>query len=95
MSDHRGTWAELTNRLNALGLKLKLHAEQAKDDELSDALSTLRHQIEEAFAATGRAVEDEAVRADVREVARLLGAAVSDSLTRLGDDVRETVRRRG
>ncbi len=95
MSDHRGTWAELVDRLNALGLKLKLHAEQAKDEELSDALSTLRHQIEEAFAATGRAVEDDAVRADVREVGRLLSTAVSDALTRLGDDVRKTVRHRG
>jgi len=94
MTDLRTTWAELAERLDALGLKLKLHAEQAKDGELSETLATLRHKMEEAFAATGRAVEDEAVRADVREVARLLGEAVSETLTRVGDDVRETVRHR-
>jgi hypothetical protein len=53
-----------------------LPAEQARDGELSDALATLRHKVEEAFEATGRVVEDGAVRADVREVARLLGDAV-------------------
>jgi DUF1365 family protein len=94
MTDYRTNWAQLVDRLDALGLKLKLHAEQAKDGELSDALGTLRHKVEEAFEATGRAVEDEAVRADVREVARLLGDAVSETLVRFGDDVRDTVRHR-
>jgi hypothetical protein len=65
-----------------------LPAEQARDGELSDALATLRHKVEEAFEATGRVVEDGAVRADVREVARLLGDAVTETLSRRGNDIR-------
>lgn len=94
MDDRRTTWNELSDRLDALGLKLKLHLEQAKDGELSGALEALRQKMEDVFEATGNAVKDEAVRADVHDVGRLLADAVSTTLTRMGDDVRETFGRR-
>lgn len=92
MDDRQTTWRELSDRLEALGLKLRLHLEQATDGELSGALATLRQKVEEAFEATGRAVKDEAVRNDVRDVARLLADAVTTGLNRVGDDVRDRFR---
>ncbi|HEX7745565.1 MAG TPA: hypothetical protein VF462_09925 [Micromonosporaceae bacterium] len=94
MDNRQTTWTELSDRLEALGLKLKLHLEQATDGELSGALATLRQKVEDAFEATGRAVKDEAVRTDVREVGRLVADAVATGLNRVGDDVREKFRGR-
>jgi hypothetical protein len=92
-------WRELSDRLAALALKLKFHVEQAKDgpDEdgrpkdatVPDAVRNLRGAVDDAFAAAGNAVHDDAVRADVREVGRLFTDAFAMTLARAGKDVRE------
>jgi hypothetical protein len=88
-------WAELSERLEALALKLKMHLEQASaGDGVPQALGELRERVEDAFTAAGNAINDEAVRSDVREVGRLLADAVSMSLAKVGDDVRDALERK-
>lgn len=87
------TWAELSDRLEGLGLKLELHFEQARVDQPTQVLGRLRNDVEGAFEAAGAAVEDEAVRADVREVGRLLADAVSTALRVASDDLRDRANR--
>ena len=87
-------WSEVGERLEALALKLKLHFEQARDEEAADALGRLRKDIEDAFEAAGNAVKDEAVRADAREVGRLFTDALAATLEKFGDDIRKAANRR-
>jgi hypothetical protein len=88
-------WTNLSERLEALALKLKLHLEQSgAKGGVPQALGELRERVEGAFAAAGDAVNDEAVRADVREVGRLLAEAMSTSLAKVSDDVRDALERR-
>jgi hypothetical protein len=75
-------WAEIGSRLEALALKLKLHYEQAGGDGSPHAFDALRALVEDAFTATGNAVNDDAVRADVREVGVMVAEAMADALTK-------------
>ncbi len=93
MTDLKQTWSELSERLEALGLKLKLHHEQTGGADVPDALTQLGRGVQEAFEAAGNAVKDEAVRADVREIGRLIGDAVGAALSKVGEDVRDATRR--
>ena len=86
-------WAELADRLDALALKLKLHYEQAGGDGVPRALDELRDSVREAFTAAGSAIQDDAVRADVREVGVMVAEAVADGLSTVGSDLRDAVRR--
>ncbi|HZN75320.1 MAG TPA: hypothetical protein VFC00_27115 [Micromonosporaceae bacterium] len=94
MTDQNTLWSELTDRLEALALKLKLHFEQSRDGEVPEAVGRLRQGVEDAFEAAGNAIKDDAVRADVREAGRLLADAVSTTLTRVADDLREAAHRK-
>jgi len=88
-------WAELSERLEALALKLKMHLEQAGAGEgVPQALGELRDKVQDAFTAAGNAVNDEAVRADVRDVGQLLADAVSTTLAKVSDEVREALERK-
>jgi DUF1365 family protein len=90
MTEQYKHWHEVSDRLDALALKLKLHLAQAKDDDrLSDSLSRLRDGVEDAFEAAGNAVQDEAVRTDVQELGRLLTDAFAETLERAGTEVRQ------
>jgi hypothetical protein len=92
MTTLKNTWDEVSDRLEGLGLKLKLHLEQTKDSSAKEALETLIRNVEGAFEAAGNAVKDEAVRADVRDVGRLLADAVSNTLTKVEGEVRDAVK---
>lgn len=93
MTDPHATWAQLAQRLEALGLKLKLHLEQTRDDGVYEAVGRLRQGVEDAFEAAGNAVKDDAVRADVREVGMLFADAVTTSLAKVGSELRELAHR--
>ncbi|GHJ45724.1 hypothetical protein Cs7R123_30660 [Catellatospora sp. TT07R-123] len=81
-------WNEIGDRLQGLGLKLKLHFEQSGPGEWPDALIKLGTAVEDLFKTAGNAVQDEAVRADVRNVGHLLADAVSNTIGSAGHDVR-------
>ena len=87
-------WTELSSRLEALGLKLKLHFEQTQDHEETRTMDRLRQGVEDAFEAAGNAVKDEAVREDVREVGRLMAEALGSTLEHVGAEVREASARK-
>jgi hypothetical protein len=89
MTEQYKHWHEVSDRLDALALKLKLHLAQAKDDDgLSDTFNRLRDGVEDAFEAAGNAVQDEAVQTDVRELGRLLTDAFAETMERTGAEVR-------
>ena len=75
-------WGEVGNRLSALCLKLKLHAEEElSDEEVYEkvGLNRLRAPLEEAAEAITDAYQDEAVRADAKDVASAVLAAVEST----------------
>jgi hypothetical protein len=84
----------LSNQLDALALKLKLHFEQTHDHDVPRTVDRLRQGVEDVFEAAGNAVKDEAVRADVREAGRLMAEALGTTMERVGADVREAGSRR-
>jgi len=90
MSEVGERWSELGQRFEALALKLKLHFEQTgRADESADPLQKIRDSVTDAFEASGNAVRDDAVKADVRETGRLFLDALSASLAKAADSLRE------
>jgi hypothetical protein len=90
MTDVGSRWSEVGERLEALALKLKLHFEQTdRATEAPDTLQRLRTSVAEAFEAAGNAVRDDAVKADVRETGRLFLDALSASLAKASDSLRD------
>jgi hypothetical protein len=94
MSDFKQTWSDVAARLDSLLLKLKLHREQTGGTEMPEALSRLGHTLQEAFEAAGNAFKDDAVRDDVREIGRLIAGAVTTTVDKMGEDMREAARKR-
>jgi len=89
-ADTKKAWEAVGDRLEALGLKLKLHFEEAGGqpaEEVGEAFSRLGSAIESAFAAVGTAVHDPAVREDASALADALGEALADSLSLAGQEV--------
>lgn len=87
-------WDEFGTKLNGLGLKLKLHIEQAspEDDEVTDALRNLAASIEGAFDGLRKAAKDPAIKDDVRDIGASLSQAVSKTLAEVGHDLRKAMR---
>jgi hypothetical protein len=100
MAGPKESWEQVGDRLSGLGLKLKLHFEQAADeghtedeDKVKDALRTVGDAVEQAFTAIGTAARDEAVRVDARETGRSVIEALDATFSELGDRFRATIKR--
>jgi hypothetical protein len=90
MSDVGSRWSEVGERIEALALKLKLHFEQTgRAEESAEPLRKLRESVNDAFDAAGNAVRDDAVKADVRETGRLFLDALSASIAKAADQLRD------
>ena len=90
MSDGGGRWSEVGDQIEALALKLRLHFQQAgHGEQAADALGKVRDAVSEAFEAAGNAVRDDAVKADVRETGRLFLEAMSGSLAKAAERMRD------
>ncbi len=91
MSDVGSRWSEVGERIEALALKLKLHFEQTGrgDEAAAEPLQKIRDSVTDAFEAAGNAVRDDAVKADVRETGRLFLDALSASLAKAAESLRE------
>lgn len=95
MEDARDAWKEVGNRVEALGLKLKLHLEQEQDDAVEDraegdtknAFDELSGQVTDAFDAFGNAAKDDAVHSDVRELAELIKQALIETFQAVGAEI--------
>ncbi len=98
MGDTKQAWSEVADRFGELGLKLKLHYEQAAgarpdDASMKKALEALRESVDEAFDAVGNAVKDEAVKDDARDVARAMRDALSATFAEASEDLRGCFKR--
>jgi len=90
MSDVARRWSEVGERIEALALKLRRHFEQAgRTEEATDPLGKIRDSVTDAFEAAGHAVRDDAVQADVRETGRLFLDALSASLAKAAESLRD------
>jgi hypothetical protein len=90
-NDH---WHELGERLDAVAQKLKMHLEQSKTGAAPEAVGKLRYAIAEVFDAADNALQDKAVRADVREAGRIFVDAAATTFALLSGVAREKVDRR-
>ena len=90
------SWDEIGNKLNGLGLKLKLHVEQAsaEDHEITTALQNLTTSIEAAFEGLRNAAKDPGVKDDVRDVGASLSQAISKTFVEAGADIRDALGRK-
>lgn len=91
MGDAKSAWEQVGDRLNALGLKLKLHSEEelsADDDEATSGIEKLKRSITEVFDAMGDAARDPAVRDDAKSVASAFAEAIDATI----DDARKALR---
>lgn len=90
MTDVGRRWSEVGERIEALALKLKLHFEQTgRTGEAAEPLQKIRASVQDAFEAAGNAVRDDAVKADLRETGRLFLDALSVSLAKAAENLRE------
>lgn len=95
MEDAREAWKEVGDKVEALGLKLKLHIDQEKDDDVQDrvegetkhAFDELSGHVTDAFDAFGNAAKDDAVHADVRELAELIKEALIETFQAVGAEI--------
>jgi len=95
MNDARAKWEQVGDQMSELGLKLKLHFEQAggaerseEEDRVREALHTLGDTVEQAFNALSTAARDDAVRTDVKDVGRSVVDALEASFAELGERMR-------
>lgn len=90
MEDVRSAWNEVGDRLVALGLKLKLHAEEelSAPAGVDDECARVRKAIEGVVDAFVDAAKDPAVKGDVKATA----SALSDALDATATAVRQRVR---
>jgi hypothetical protein len=95
MEDTREAWKDVADKVESLGLKLKLHLEQEQDDavqerasgDTSNAFEQLAGQVTDAFDSFGNAAKDDAVHADVREIAELIKQALIATFQAVGAEV--------
>jgi hypothetical protein len=83
MADTKKAWAEVGDAMSALGLKLKLHAEQETSEEnkeFTSALERLADTVNDIFQGVGNAARDPAVRDDARNVAQAFAGAVDATI---------------
>ena len=83
MADPKKAWGDVGDALSALGLKLKLHAEQEMSEdqkEFTSALERLTGTVNDIFQGVGNAAKDPAVRDDARSVAEAFAGAVDATI---------------
>ena len=86
MTDTKQAWDEVVDRFERLGLRLKLHLEQAgTGEEEEKALQRLGAAIDQAFDALSNAARDTVVQRDVTELGRTLGDALGSSLANISE----------
>jgi hypothetical protein len=92
MADLKTAWTDVADQVSALGLKLKLHAEEelSHDEADDDSFGRIRSAFDDLSDALRDASQDPAVREDFRGVADSLVAAVNATV----DEVRSSVSRR-
>lgn len=99
MAEVRTAWDEAGEALSGLGLRLKLHYEQQREDveeraAVESAAAKLGAALQDVFDALGEAAKDDAVKADVVRVGQSLTDALSVTFAEVSDDVRKAFDRK-
>jgi len=82
MTTNPTAWTEVADKVEALALKLKLHAEEefaSADIDATHVAAKLSAAITGAAEAVADAMRDDAIRQDLRDVATSLADAVVTS----------------
>ena len=95
----REDWEDVGSKLTGLGLKLKMHFEQAAkegrpvdEDMVKENLHKVGDAVEQTFTALGAASRDDAVIQDVRDAGRSMLEALDSTFSELGDRFRSAVK---
>ena len=88
-TDTTMSWEAVADRVDALGLKLKVHFEDAAGqlEEVNEAFEGLGSAIEAIFSAIGAAVRDPEVREDADDLAASLVDALAGTLSNAGREL--------
>lgn len=100
MTEAKKAWDDVVSEFSGLGLKLKLHLEQARGDkdepvddgepagkDVNAALKKLAEAIDDAFEAVGAAAKDSAVRSDIKGVGKSLSTALGATFAEVSEDL--------
>ena len=94
MAEIHESWKEVSSKAEALGLKLKLHLEQEKDEaqprnpgDTKAMVDEMNRKVSDAFESMGNAAKDEAVHADVKDMARLVKDAMMSTFNAVGAEM--------
>ncbi len=101
MADDR--WQEVKSKVEGLGLKLKLHLEQEHEaagegvnsavNDAKAALEEMGAKLQDAIDSLGNAAKDPAIRADVKDLGSLLRDAMNETLSTVGDEVNQILKK--
>jgi hypothetical protein len=93
VTDPKQAWNDVADRLSALGLKLKLHAEEETSDDDksgSSGIERLKASINDIFDTLGNAARDVAVREDAKAVANAFAQAIDATV----DEARQRLKQK-
>lgn len=101
MAETQEKWRDVIGKMEGLGLKLKLHLEQEKDETNEDAkpgdtkavLDDLGNRLQEAFAGVGNAAKDQAVKADMKDIGITIKEAMMHTFSTVGAQVEDVVKK--
>lgn len=100
MAATQESWKDLASKVEALGLKLKLHLEQEQDEttdatpgDTKAAVEDLGTRLQDAFESFGNAAKDPAVQNDVKDVGTLLKDALLNTFNAVGAEVGDMMRK--
>jgi len=94
MAEMQESWKDVAGKAEALGLKLKLHLEQEKDEteprspgDTKALIDDLGTKLNDVFDSIGSAAKDPAVHEDVKDVGRLFKDALVTTINAAGAEV--------
>lgn len=94
MAEIQDSWKEVASKAEALGLKLKLHLEQERDEteprepgDTKALLDDLGTKLTDAFDSIGNAAKDTAVHDDVKDMGKLFRDALMVTINTAGEEV--------
>ena len=88
-------WQEVKDKVEGLGLKLKLHLDQEHDEtddtrtagDTRAAIEEMSTKLQEALNGFGNAAKDPAIRADMKDLGELLRDAMNETFSTVGAEV--------
>ncbi len=96
MAEMQESWKEVASKAEALGLKLKLHLEQEKDEaeprepgDTKALIDDITNRLNDAFDSVGNAAKDAAVHDDVKDMGRLFRDALVTTFNTVGAEVKD------